>query len=218
MTIAQNVRQLLEELPPHVELVAAVKTRTPAEVVEAIDAGIKTIGQNYLNEAERVYEIVGQRVKWHFIGQLQKNKIGAVVSIFDMIETLDSLELAAAIDRECALAGKMMPVLIEVNSGAEPQKSGVLPEELEGFIHKTGKLRHIKVAGLMTMGPLSLQPEDYRPYFAATRKLFEVIKELKIPRVDMRYLSMGMTDSYQVAIEEGANIIRIGSRLFGPRL
>jgi len=218
MTIAQNVRQLLDELPPHVELVAAVKTRTPAEVVEAIDAGVTTIGENYLNEAERVYEIVGQRVKWHFIGQLQKNKIGAVVSIFDMIETLDSLEIAAAIDRECAMAGKMMPVLIEVNSGEEPQKSGVFPGELEDFINKAKRLKHIKIAGLMTMGPLSLQPEDYRPYFATTRKLLEMIKGLKMPRVDMRYLSMGMTDSYRVAIEEGANIIRVGSRLFGPRL
>jgi len=217
MTIAQNVRQLLDELPPHVELVAAVKTRTPAEVMEAVDAGIKTLGENYLNEAERVYAVIGQRVNWHFIGRLQKNKIGSVVSLFDMIETLDSLELAAAINRECALAGKMMPVLIEINSGAEPQKSGVLPEELAGFITRVKDLKHIKVAGLMTMGPVSHQPEDYRPYFATTRQLFETIGGLQIPRVEMRYLSMGMTDSYQVAIEEGANMIRIGSRLFGPR-
>ncbi|MBN1369520.1 MAG: YggS family pyridoxal phosphate-dependent enzyme [Dehalococcoidaceae bacterium] len=218
MTIAQNVRQLLEELPPHVELVAAAKTRTPAEVIEAVDAGVTAIGQNYLNESERVYAIIGQRVKWHFIGRLQKNKIGSVVSIFDIIETLDSLELAAAIDRECALAGKMMPVLVEVNSGNEPQKSGVIPAELPGFIARAAKLKHIKIAGLMTMGPLSPEPEDYRPYFATTRQLFEMIKELQIPRVDMRYLSMGMTDSYRVAIEEGANMIRIGSKLFGPRI
>jgi len=218
MTIAQNVRQLLEELPPHVELVAAVKTRTPAEVVEAIEAGVTAIGQNYLNEAERVYAVVGHRVKWHFIGRLQKNKIGSVVSIFDMIETLDSLELARVIDRECALAGKMMPVLVEVNSGEEPQKSGVLPGELASFIARAAKLKHIKVAGLMTMGPLSLEPEDYRPYFATTRQMFEMIRGLGIPRVDMRYLSMGMTDSYRVAIEEGANMIRIGSKLFGPRI
>jgi pyridoxal phosphate enzyme (YggS family) len=134
-----------------------------------------------------------------------------------MIETVDSLEIATEIDRKCAQIGKIMPVLIEVNSGREPQKSGVLPEDAEQLARKIWFLRNIKVMGLMTMGPRFGNPEDFRPYFAETRRTFERIKGLKLPNVGMKYLSMGMTNSYKVAIEEGANIIRIGTKIFGER-
>jgi pyridoxal phosphate enzyme (YggS family) len=137
--------------------------------------------------------------------------------MFDMIETVDSLEIAREIDRKCAQIGKIMPALIEVNSGREPQKSGVLPEDVEQLIRETSSLRNIKVMGLMTMGPHFGNPEDSRPYFAETKKIFERIERLKLPNVEMKYLSMGMTNSYKVALEEGANIIRIGTKIFGQR-
>lgn len=217
MSIEQKVKKLLSEIGPEVQLVVAAKNRTPAEVSECITAGARIIGQNYLQDARRAYQIIGEKAIWHFIGRLQRNKITRITSMFDMIETLDSLEMAALVNHECDERDRIMPILVEVNSGREAQKSGVMPEELENFIKRLASFDRIKVMGLMTMGPLSIEPEDYRPYFSLTRKLFEYIDELNLPGVQMKYLSMGMTDSYRVAIEEGANIVRIGSKIFGPR-
>ncbi len=196
---------------------AAAKTRTPEEILEAVEAGVQIVGENYVQEAERAYEVVGSRAKWHFIGHLQRNKVKKAVRIFDMIETIDSYEIAREIDKRCQEIGKVMPVLIEVNIGKEPQKSGVLPEDTEQLLKDISALPNIKIMGLMTMGPLSENPEDSRPYFVAMKKLFERVKELSLPNVDMRYLSMGMTSSYKIAPEEGANIVRIGTRIFGER-
>ncbi len=216
--IKRNVAKLLAALPDGVEVVAAAKTRTPEEVLEAVQAGIKIIGENYVREAKEAYELVGKRAKWHFIGTMRKHNVRkTVLEIFDMIESVDSLEIAREINRKCAQIGKIMPILIEVNSGREPQKSGVLPEDAERLVREISGLRNIKVMGLMTMGPRFGNPEDSRPYFAETRRIFEKIKGLELPNVEMRYLSMGMTNSYQVALEEGANIIRIGTRIFGER-
>lgn len=217
MTIKENVRQILDELPAGVQLLAAAKTREPREVLEAVDAGVRTVGENYVQEAEKAFQAVGSKVEWHFIGHLQKNKVKKAVEIFDMIETVDSVELAAEIDKRCAQFGKTMPVLIEVNSGREAQKAGVYPEDAERLIGEIAGLKNIRVMGLMTMGPLGGQPEDSRPYFKETRKVFERIRESDLPDVEMKYLSMGMTDSYKIALEEGANIVRIGSRIFGER-
>jgi pyridoxal phosphate enzyme (YggS family) len=214
----QNIIKLLAELPDGVELVAAAKARTPEEILEAVEAGIKIIGENYVKDAKEAYEVVGKRVKWHFIGTLQKHNVRRnVLEIFDMIETIDSLDIAREIDKRCAQIGKIMPILIEVNSGREPQKSGVLPEDVERLVRRITSLGNIKMMGLMTMGPRFGNPEDSRPYFVETRKIFDKIKELGLPNVEMRYLSMGMTNSYKVALEEGANIIRIGTRIFGER-
>jgi pyridoxal phosphate enzyme (YggS family) len=216
--IKQNIAKLLAELPDGVEVVAAAKTRTPTEVLEAVQAGIKIIGENYVKETKEVYELVGRRAKWHFIGTLRKHNVRKnVLEIFDMIESVDSLEIAREIDRKCAQIGKIMPILIEVNSGREPQKSGVLPEDVERLVREISGLRNIKTMGLMTMGPRFGNSEDFRPYFAETRRILEKIEGLKVPNVEMRYLSMGMTNSYQVALEEGANIIRIGTKIFGER-
>lgn len=217
VTIKQNVRQILDELPAGVQLVAAAKTREPREVLEAVEAGIKIVGENYVQEAEKAYQVVGDRVEWHFIGHLQKNKVKKAVEIFDMIETVDSIEIAGEIDKRCARFGKTMPVLIEINSGREEQKSGVYPEDAERLIREIATLKNIRVMGLMTMGPLVGQTEDSRPYFIETRKVFDRIKEINLPNVKMKYLSMGMTDSYRIALEEGANVVRIGGRIFGER-
>jgi len=217
--IKQNIAKLLAEIPDGVEVVAAAKTRTPEEIVEVVQAGLQIIGENYVKETKKAYKLVGKRAKWHFIGTLQKHNIRRnMLEIFDMIETIDSLEIAREIDRRCAQIGKIMPVLVEVNSGREPQKSGVLPEDTEKLIREISGLRNVKVMGLMTMGPRFGNPEDSRPYFAETRRIFEKLKGLKLPDVEMKYLSMGMTNSYKVALEEGANIIRIGTKIFGERV
>ena len=216
--IGQNVQKILSELPEGVELVAAAKTRTPEEILRAVEAGVETIGENYVQEARRAYEIVGKKAKWHFIGTLQKHNVRRkMVEMFDMIETINSLEIAQEIDRRCAQIGKVMPVLVEINSGREEQKSGVFPEDAERSIKEVSSLRNIKVMGLMTMGPRFGNPEDARPYFVETRKMFERIKGLNLPNIEMKYLSMGMTNSYKIAIEEGANIVRIGTKIFGER-
>jgi len=215
--IKQNIDRILIELPDGVQLVAAVKTRSPEEILGAVEAGVKILGENYVQEAERAYEAVGNKAKWHFIGHLQKNKVKKAVKLFDMIETVDSLELAREIDKRCAQIGKVMPVLIEINSGREEQKSGVFPEKTEQLVREISMLNNIQVMGLMTMGPRFGNPEDSRPYFVETRKMFDKIKKLNLPDIQMRYLSMGMTNSYKIALEEGANIVRIGSKIFGER-
>jgi len=217
MTIKQNIEQILSELPDGVELVAAAKTRTAEEVLQALESGVTIIGENYVQEAEKSYAIIGKRAKWHFIGYLQKNKVKKAVRVFDMIETVDSVGLAMEIDKRCAQIGKTMSVLIEINSGREKQKSGVLPENAEQLLREISHLPNITVKGLMTMGPRFGDPEDSRPYFIETKKIFDRIKKLGLPNIEMRYLSMGMTNSYRVALEEGANMIRMGTRIFGER-
>ena len=215
--IEENVKIILQELPPGVELMAAAKARTPEEIMLAAQAGVKIVGENYVQEALEAFNVVGHRVKWHFIGHLQRNKVKKAVEIFDMIETVDSSELSKEIDKRCGQREKIMPILIEVNSGREEQKFGVFPEDADDFIREISGLKNIKIEGLMTMGPMFGDPEDARPYFVETKKLFDRIKTLNLPGVEMKYLSMGMTNSYQVAIEEGANIVRIGTKIFGPR-
>ncbi len=215
--IAENVRSILAELPPGVELVAAAKTRTAAEILEAIEAGVRIVGENYVQEAGAVFPAVGRRARWHFIGHLQSNKARRAVEIFDLVETVDSLDLARELDRRSAAAGKAMPIFIEVNSGHEPQKFGILPEKVEGLVREIAPLRNIEVAGLMTMGPFEGDPEDARPYFRETKKVWDGLRAAAIPGVEMRHLSMGMTNSWRVAIEEGANMVRIGTAIFGPR-
>jgi len=215
--IEENVKKILQELPPGVELMAAAKARTPEEIMQAAQAGVKIIGENYVQEALAAFEVVGHRVKWHFIGHLQRNKVKKAVEIFDMIETVDSSELSKEIDKRCGQREKIMPILIEVNSGREEQKFGVFPEDAYDFIREISGLKNIKIEGLMTMGPMFGDPEDARPYFVETKRLFDRIKTLNLPGVEMKYLSMGMTNSYQVAIDEGANIVRIGTKIFGPR-
>jgi pyridoxal phosphate enzyme (YggS family) len=218
MVIRENVRQLLGELPAGVTLVAVAKGRTVDEVAEAIDAGVPIVGENYVQEAERIRGDVSDRVKWHFIGHLQKNKVKKAVTLFDMIQTVDSLELAREIDRLSGPLGKMTAVLMEINSARERQKTGVIPEDAEGLVKSLSVLANIKVMGLMTIGPLTADSGNIRPFFASTRELFERLRALDLPNVEMRYLSMGMTGSYRVALEEGANMVRIGTGIFGQRL
>lgn len=215
--IGENVKRILQDLPPGVQLVGAAKTRTPEEILEAVDAGLEIIGENYVQEAEAAFEAVGNRVKWHLIGHLQRNKVKKAVLVFDMIETVDSMKLAREIDKICRNLERTMAILIEINSGEEEQKAGVFPSRAASLIREIATLERVRVQGLMTMGPFTGDPEEARPYFQITRRLFQEIAGLKIPGVEMKYLSMGMSNSYKVALEEGANLVRIGTRIFGER-
>jgi len=215
--IKENIKKILDELPEGVQLVGAAKTRTTEEILEAVAAGLEIIGENYVQEAERAFQAIGEGVKWHLIGHLQSNKAKKAVKIFDIIETVDSTKLAKAIDKASRNIEKVMQVLIEVNSGEESQKAGVLPIDCIPLIKEVAVLKNIRIMGLMTMGPFSGDPEDARPYFRKTREIFEEIKKLDLPGIEMKYLSMGMSNSYRVALEEGANMVRIGTRIFGER-
>ncbi len=215
--IKENIEGLLDDLPESVELVGAAKTRSPKEILEALDAGLTIIGENYVQEAEKAFQVIGPRAKWHMIGHLQSNKAKKAIRIFDMIETVDSIKLARSIEKACQDEGKEMQILIEINSGEEPQKAGVMPEDAISLIREISNLEQVKIMGLMTMGPFGGNPEFARPYFKKTKEIFDMIKKQDIPRVEMKYLSMGMSNSYKVAVEEGATLVRIGTMLFGER-
>ena len=215
--IRENVRKILQELPEGVELVGAAKTRTTDEIAEAIDAGLHIVGHNYVQEAEESFRALGNRAKWHMIGHLQSNKAKKAVEIFDMVETVDSLKLANAISKAAVAKQKVMQVLVEINSGEEDQKAGVLPVNALSLILEMVRLKNLKVIGLMTMGPFVGDPEDARPYFKRTKDLFEEIKQKGIEDLEMRVLSMGMSNSYRIAVEEGATFVRIGTKIFGER-
>ena len=216
--ISENVRRITESLPSDVALMAVVKTRTAEEVLEAVEAGFRIHGGNYVQETAALAGRVAQEVKWHMIGHLQTNKVKKAVGIFDMIETVDSVELTREIDKRCAQAGGTMDVLVEINSGREPNKTGVTPEDAEALVRTIAQLSHIRLRGLMTMGPLFGDPEASRPYFRETKRLFDRLDSLGIPGVRMDILSMGMSHSYTVAIEESATLVRIGTKIFGERI
>ena len=214
--VGARVKQILNALPPQVTLVAAAKGRTVIEVEAALQAGVTHFGHNYVQEAKPMIQAFGDRATWHMIGHLQRNKAKAAVSMFDMIESVDSLRLAEAIERHCEKLGKIMPVLVEINSGRESTKTGVMPEEVDDLVAAMTDMKHVQVMGLMTMGPRFGDPQEARPYFIATKEVFDRLSAMDLPNVTMRYLSMGMTNSYRVAIEEGANLVRIGTKIFGP--
>jgi len=213
--ITENTRRLLRELPADVLLVVAGKGHTVEELVAATEGGAQAIGENYVQEAERAIAALGRRAQWHFIGHLQKNKVKRAIELFDMIETVDSAELAAEIDRRCAQAGRTMPLLIEINSAREPNKSGVMPENVVELARVISILPHVTLMGLMTMGPASGDASACSAAFALTRTISDQIAALKLTNVEMKYLSMGMTDSYKQAMKAGANIVRIGRGIFG---
>lgn len=215
--IASTVQEILATIPENVTLLAAAKTRSLEEVQAVIQAGVTHIGYNYVQEALPIIQEIGHRATWHMIGHLQSNKSRLAVHFFDRIDTVDSWRIAQILDRHCADSGKIMPVLVEINSGRESNKTGVMPENVDKLVTRMSALEHIRLEGFMTMGPRFGDPEDSRPYFVATRRAFERIAAMDLPNVTMQYLSMGMSNSYRIAIEEGANMIRIGTRLFGER-
>jgi len=228
MSISKNYARIRREIPDHVTIVVSCKTRTVEEINEVIDAGATDIGENYVQEAGQMYSALKKdaaKVRWHMIGSLQTNKINKALRIFDAIQTVESLPKATAIDRRVERAKKQrVPIYIEINIGSEDSKAGIKPiehepfdEYIENLVRDMSMLEHIRLEGLMTMGPRFGNPEDVRPYFRRVKQMFEKIKTLRLPNVDMKYLSMGMTNSYRIAIEEGSNMVRIGTAIFGNR-
>ncbi len=216
MSIAENVMNILKELPPGVRLLAATKSRSVDEILEAINAGVDLIGENYVQEALEKYEKIGKKVEWHFIGHLQKNKVKKALQIFDVIETVDNVELAKEIDKRAKNMDKIAFVMIEINSAKEPQKAGVMPEDAIDLADEIYSFEHLQLIGVMTMGPVVDKPEDIRPYFHKTKEIFDELRYIYGDE-QIRYLSMGMTQTWKIAVEEGANIVRIGTGIFGPR-
>ena len=222
MSIKENYLRIRDEIPGHVTIVLAAKTRTQEEMLEVIDAGATDIGENYVQEAEQLQRELGEdakRMRWHMIGHLQKNKINKALGIFDVIQTVDSLQKAVDIDTRAARDERIVPVYIEINIGSELTKAGLEPDYpvIENLVEKIIGLDNIRLEGLMTMGPRFGDPEDSRPYFRKTKEIFNRINERGFKDLDMKTLSMGMSNSYKVAIEEGSTMIRLGSVIFGER-
>jgi pyridoxal phosphate enzyme (YggS family) len=217
-TIQTRVTHILHDIPPHVTVLAAAKGVPDAVLREALEAGIRLVGENRISEARRARAAVHTAAEWHLIGRLRLHDVrSSTLRLFDVIQTIDTLELARRVDAACGRMQRRLSVYVEVNSGREPQKGGVLPEQALEFVRSIASLPHLKIEGLMTMGPLASTREGYRPCFSETRALFTEIRQAGIPGVELTHLSMGTSDSYLVAIEEGATMVRLGTTLFGAR-
>jgi hypothetical protein len=204
--------------PEAVQLVAAAKTVPAARIRAAAEAGVKHIGENYVQEAKEKFEsLASLSLSWHLIGHLQTNKAGAAVRIFDLIHSVDSLKLALVLDREAGKMKKLQHVLIQVNIGEEDSKSGTRAEHAERLIRDASRFANLSIRGLMAIPPFFDEPERARPYFSAVARLRDRIREAAIPNVSMEALSMGMTGDFEVGIETGATLVRIGTAIFGRR-
>ncbi len=227
MGIEDNIRRVREVMaeaarrsgrpPAAIRLMAVTKTVDDSRILAAMRAGVELIGENYVQEAKRKIEKLGKASEWHLIGRLQTNKAKYAVHLFDMIHSVDRFELAVELDRRSRAAGRVIPILIEVNVSGEASKSGIPLDSAPELIRLAAPLENLAIRGLMTMPPWFDDPEESRPCFRALRELRDRIAGEAIPRVEMRELSMGMTDDYMVAIEEGATIVRIGRGIFGER-
>jgi pyridoxal phosphate enzyme (YggS family) len=204
--------------PEQVQIVAAAKTQSIEKVREGINAGIHIIGHNYVQEAESQALIKEEtHVEFHMIGHLQKNKAGKAVTLFDLVETVDNEKLASALDRRAGAEGRVIGVMIQVSLAGETQKSGLERVGIEQLIQAIRGMPHLKLRGLMTMPPFFDQPERARPYFAQLRELRDQLIDSGSLTPEMSELSMGMTGDFEVAVEEGSTLVRIGTALFGPR-
>jgi hypothetical protein len=201
--------------PEGIKLVAVTKTATIEQIKEAVSAGVKIIGENKVQEAKEKYQILNADIEWHLVGHLQTNKVKYAIEIFDLIHSVDSIKLVKEIDKRSLQFGMITNVLVEVNVSGEETKYGIKPEEVEPFLKEISEFSRIKVRGLMTIAPIAEDKEKVRPYFRKLKELSKEIKRKNIKNVRMDYLSMGMTEDFEVAIEEGANMVRIGRGIFG---
>ena len=223
--IAGNVARVRERIaraaeragrrPEEVRLVAVSKVVGAERVREAVAAGVTDLGENYVQEAAAKRPQVGGGARWHMIGHLQRNKAAQAVQIFDMIQTVDSQRLAEAIGKRAEAAGRAMPVLLQVNTSGEESKSGAAPEEVERLLESVREVGGVRVEGLMTIGRWDPDPERARPEFRLLAELAQRLEERS--GAELRWLSMGMSHDFEIAIEEGANLIRVGTGVFGPR-
>ncbi len=204
--------------PASVQLVAASKTVAAARIREAVAAGVTTLGENYVQEAQRkMEELRSLAVQWHFIGHLQSNKARVAVETFDLVHTLDRESLARTLDREALKRGRPLPVLIQVNVGEEQSKSGLPPEQVTAFFQSIVSLEGLQIRGLMALPPYLADPEQVRPCFRLVAALLEQLRQTAPHPGQLTELSMGMSHDFDVAIEEGATLVRVGTALFGQR-
>jgi len=203
--------------PDSVKLLAVTKTVPVPVIEEAIRAGITALGENYVQEAREKIAIIGRSIPWHMIGHLQTNKAKYAVTLFDYVHSVDRLDLAAEIDTRAGRAGRQINILIEINVSGEKTKNGIPAGKAVALLQDLSAMQHIAVKGLMTMAPYSDDPETSRPYFRELKNLQQNIIRAGITGIHMEELSMGMTDDFDVAVEEGATLVRIGRAIFGER-
>ena len=225
--VAGNYHKILDRIdeaarkcgrrPQEIKVLGAAKSQSVAAVRAAIAAGVWLIGENYVQEAAAKKAQISAAVEWHMIGHLQRNKAKNAVELFDLIETLDSVGLAQELEKQGKRIGKKIRALVEINLAGEESKSGIAKDDVGSLLEAVAELDHVAVEGLMTVPPFREDPEAVRPYFREMRELKEKFNGRRIPHVDLKELSMGMTHDYPVAVEEGATIVRIGTALFGPR-
>ena len=225
--VAANCRTVLERMSEaaarcgrdskEIKLLAASKSQSVDNIRAAIEAGIRFFGENYVQEAQPKRAAVHESVEWHMIGHLQRNKVKIALDIFDLIQSLDSVELARAMEKEGERRGRVVRAFVEINLAGEESKSGIPREKVVSLLEEIGRLSYIRIEGLMAVPPLAEGPEKARPYFRALRELQAELQARRVPNIDLRELSMGMTQDYPVAIEEGATLVRIGTAIFGPR-
>ncbi|MBR5641939.1 MAG: YggS family pyridoxal phosphate-dependent enzyme [Firmicutes bacterium] len=228
MSITQNIADIRERMaeaarrsgrdPEDILLIAVTKLHEPDEIEEAIAAGITDIAENKVQEIQKKYDQIASPVRWHLIGHLQTNKVKNIIDKVVMIHSVESVHLAQEIDKRAAAAGKTMDVLLQVNAAHEESKFGLDPKDVPQVMQEIlDTCPNVRIRGLMHMAPWSEDPEEIRPYFSEVKKLYDTLSEVEHPNADFSYLSMGMSHDFETAIEEGANIIRVGTSIFGER-
>ena len=210
-----NINRIKSELPDHVTLVAVSKYQSLEDTKAVLDAGVYDLGESRVQDFLKKYELLGDRPRWHFIGHLQKNKVKYIIGKTFLIHSVDSLELIDVIERESKKQGIVTDVLLQLNLAREDSKSGILVENLNSILEALPGYQFVRVKGLMAMGPLTQNNDKIREIFVELKKIYDRIKEESVDgKVQMNYLSMGMTDDYTIAIEEGSNMIRVGRKIF----
>ncbi|MDD6442133.1 MAG: YggS family pyridoxal phosphate-dependent enzyme [bacterium] len=225
--IAENIRDVERRIvqacersgrnPEEITLVAVSKTKPVEKLEEAYAAGKRVFGENKVQELVDKYEVMPKDIKWQMIGHLQRNKVKYIIDKVDLIHSVDSIRLVETIDREAAKKGIIANILLEVNMAKEESKFGLMPEEVMDFIDEVVRYQNVRVQGLMTIAPFVDDPESNRKHFANLHKLLVDIRKKKVNNVTMNVLSMGMTNDFEVAIEEGATMVRVGTAIFGER-
>lgn len=199
--------------PSEVNLVAVSKEIEPSEIEKGISLGITEIGENRVQELAKKYAIIGDKANWHFVGHLQKNKVKYIINFIKLVQSVESLSLAGEISKRAEISQKVQDILVQVNVSGEKQKFGIAPSRVEEFLKEISGLKYISVKGLMTIAPW-VEAEETRTVFAGLKGIFNQVRKKGLPNVEMKYLSMGMTNDFEVAIEEGSNMVRIGTAIF----
>jgi pyridoxal phosphate enzyme (YggS family) len=227
MSVADNLKSVQERIaaaagragrdPSSIKLIVVTKTVTIEKIREAVTAGAVILGENRVQEARDKIEMIGRGAAWHLIGHLQTNKARYAVKLFDLIHSVDGLDVAIELDRQAAKIGKVQDVLMEVSIAGEAQKTGVGLDRTADLITAAAKLKNVAIKGLMTIPPYSDDPEDSRPHYRKMSELLERAARERIPGAFLQELSMGMSNDFEVAIEEGATMVRVGTAIFGER-